>query len=97
MIERHLAGGRQEFVLWILSIHTTFDGVTLVLDHILCPAHLLAASDADLLLHDVDAGTLLRDRMLHLDTRVHLEEVEVEVVIDEELHRASVTVTYCFT
>ena len=36
----------------------------------------LAARDADLPLHQVDAGDHLGHRMLHLDSRVHLEEVE---------------------
>ena len=36
----------------------------------------LAARDADLPAHEIDAGHHLRDRMLDLQPRVHLEEVE---------------------
>jgi hypothetical protein len=41
---------------------------------------LLAGRDADHLLHQVDAGDQLGHRMLHLQARVHLEEVEVLVL-----------------
>ena len=43
--------------------------------------------DADLRLHDIDAGDQLRDGMLHLDARVDFEEVEVAVGVVEELDR----------
>ncbi len=46
----------------------------------------------DLHLDQVDAGDLLGHRVLDLDARVHLHEVEVLVGIDEELHRAGVLV-----
>ena len=36
----------------------------------------LAARDADLPLHQIEAGHHLGDRMLDLQPRVHLEEVE---------------------
>ena len=48
---------------------------------------LLPGGDADLLLHDVDAGDHLGDRVLDLHARVHLDEVEL-VVLVEELERA---------
>ena len=51
-----------------------------------------ARRDPDLLLDDVDAGRELRDRMLDLEARVHLEEVESAALIDEELDRAGVRV-----
>jgi hypothetical protein len=47
--------------------------------------------DADLLLHDVDAGRRLGDRMLDLHARVHLDEVEL-VVLEQELERAGAAV-----
>ena len=42
-------------------------------------------------LHQVDAGDQLGHRMLHLDARVHLDEVEL-VVLVEELERAGAAV-----
>ena len=46
-----------------------------------------AGGDADLLEHQVDAGDHLGHRMLDLDARVHLDEVELAVLV-EELDRA---------
>ena len=43
----------------------------------------LAARDPQLLAHEVDARHELRHRMLDLDPRVQLEEVEVAAVEDE--------------
>ena len=51
----------------------------------------LAAGDEQLRLHEIDAGDELRDRMLHLDARVHLDEVELAVLV-EELQRAGAAI-----
>ena len=40
---------------------------------------LLARRDADLALHQIDAGDRFGDRMLHLNARVHFDEVEIAV------------------
>ena len=53
------------------------------LDVALRERQLLAARDADLLLHDVDAGDHLGHRMLDLHARVHLDEVELAVLVQE--------------
>jgi len=39
-------------------------------------------------MNDVDAGDTLRDRMFHLETSVHLEEVKLTLSIHEKLHRS---------
>ena len=52
----------------------------------------LAGGDAQLRLHQVDAGDGLGDRMLHLDAGVHLDEVELAVLVHEELDGAGVLV-----
>ena len=44
---------------------------------------LLPRRDADLLLDDVDAGDELGDRVLDLHPRVHLDEVELVVLVEE--------------
>src|SRR3712207_8614617 len=46
-----------------------------------------SGGDADLLVHEVDAGDHLGHRMLHLDAGVHLDEVELAVLV-QELDRA---------
>ena len=52
-----------------------------------------ALRHAELAADDVDAGDLLRDRVLHLDPRIHLDEVKaVGIGIDEKLDRAGILV-----
>ena len=54
----------------------------------------MALRDQNLRAHQVDARDDFRDRVLHLDARVHLdEEPFVRVEIEQELHRARVVVT----
>ena len=94
MVGSHLAWSRQEAVFGVLGVDTEFDGMTLEWNHLLGPAHLLTAGDADLLLHDVDAGAHFGHGMFHLDAGVHFQKVEVQVLVDDELHGASVFVAY---
>ena len=49
---------------------------------------LLAGGDADLLRDEVEAGHHLGHRVLDLHARVHLEEVELPLLVHEELERA---------
>ena len=48
-------------------------------------AYLSAApgGDADLLLHEIEAGQHLGHRMLDLQPRVHLDEIELAVLVEE--------------
>ena len=52
-----------------------------------------AGGDANLFLHQIATVNFLRDRVLDLDARVHLDEIIMTVVIDQELHRARVLIT----
>ena len=52
-----------------------------------------ALGDSDLGLHDVDSGDLLRHRMLDLDARIDLDEVEIpRVHIHQKLDRSGIPV-----
>ena len=53
---------------------------------------LLAGRDADLQVHEIESGGQLGDRMLHLQARVHFEEVEVLLLIDQEFDGAGIGV-----
>ena len=53
----------------------------------------LAARDADLPVHEIEAGHHLRHRMLDLQPGVHLEEIERAVGVEQELNRAGVGVS----
>src|SRR5690606_4961928 len=81
-------GGRQEVAEWVFGVDTALDGPAGEGDVILTEFQLLTGGDADHLLHEVDAGDHLGDRMLNLQARVHLQEVEALVLSCDELHRA---------
>ena len=49
-------------------------------------------ASADTLLHQVDPGHHLGHAVLDLDPRVHLDEVEIAVGREQELHRADVRI-----
>jgi hypothetical protein len=67
----------------VFGVDAAFDRVAAELDVALAEPQLLAGGDADLLLHDVDAGDQLGDRVLDLHPRVHLDEVELAVLVEE--------------
>ncbi len=97
-----LAEVRGETVLRIFGGDAALDGVSPISRS--CPAagsaerflmQLVALRDQDLAAHDVDAGDLLGDRVLHLDARIHLDEEPLAGLgIDEELDGAGVGVVH---
>jgi hypothetical protein len=55
----------------VFRVDAALDGVP-ALEEIVLPEHqLLASRDPQLPLHQINAGSELRDRVLHLDARVH--------------------------
>jgi len=56
----------------------------------------LAGRNADHLLHQIEPGDALGDRVLHLQPGVHLEEEEAPVLADDELDRAGRLVVHGF-
>src|SRR5579864_9271747 len=86
--------GRRRELLGVLRVDAALDRVTAVHDwpvqHIL---HLRASRNHDLALHQVDIGNHLRHRMLHLNAGVHLNKVELAVLIHQELNRSRVPIS----
>ena len=78
-------------VYGILGVDAALDRVAAPHDVALAERELAAGGDEDLLLHDIDAGDELGDRMLDLDARVHLDEEELAVLV-QELERAGAAV-----
>ncbi len=68
-----------------LKISSGILGVHPALDHVTPQCRQLeyrkrcSGCDADLLLYQIDPGDHLRHRVLHLDARVHLHEVELPI------------------
>ncbi len=89
----HLARSRQEAVGRVLGVEAALDGMAALAQVSLPERQLLARSDPDLPLRQVQADDHLGDGVLDLEPGVHLEEVEVaRVGIDDELDRARVAV-----
>ena len=100
-VGQDLAKVRRESVLRIFRRDSALDREAALLDLVLhrqrqrLVMHLVPLRDQDLAAHDVDACDLLRHRVLHLDARIHLNEVPLaRFVIDQELHRARVRVVH---
>src|SRR5208283_148635 len=77
--------------LRVLGVDAAFHRVPANLDVVLHERQRLAGRNQQLRLDDVDPGHQLGHRMFDLHSRVHLDEVELAVLI-EELERAGVTV-----
>ena len=79
----------------ILGVDAELDGVAAQAEVAVRHRERLPRGHSDLLLHQVDPRHFLRDRVLHLDARVHLHEIEA-AVLEEELDRAGVHVIHRF-
>ena len=75
----------------MLGVDPAFDRMSAKLNVALPERQLLSGRDAYLGLHDIDSGDHLGDRMLDLDARVHLDEVEL-VLLEQELEGARAAV-----
>ena len=84
------AGGGHEGTARILTVNTELEGVTAQNRVLLL--NLLAASNTELLTNQVQTGNLLGDRVLHLQTGVHLKEGNGAVGTDQELTGAGTLV-----
>src|SRR5687768_10251315 len=78
--------------LRIFRVDAALDRVSVERDLSLPNRESLTCGDADLLFDDVDAGDELGDRMLDLETRVRLHEVEPRLIVHQEFERAGIRV-----
>eukprot|EP00760_Papus_ankaliazontas_P031590 PhM_4_TR5351/c0_g1_i1/m.88449 len=85
-IGRETADRGEVVVEGVLSVHTALRGPAVDLDVLLLDGEGQTRGGAEHFLDKVDAGDGLCDGVLNLETRVHLEEVEVVVAIDHHLH-----------
>ena len=88
------AGGRQEVVERIFRGDATLDGVAARLQRAGVHPQGLALGDAQLLAYDVHAVHQLGDGVLDLESRVHLEEVELSGRGEQELDGAGAEVAH---
>ena len=76
----------------ILGVDPAFDGMPGEADR-LAERERPAQRNQDLLLDQVDPGDLLGHGMLHLDAGIHLQEVELAVLV-QEFDRPSIDVAH---
>ncbi len=85
---------RRRELLRMLRIDAALDRMSAVHDRpVQNILHLRACRNHDLALHQVHIRHHLRHRMLHLDARIHLDEVQPPVLIHQELDGAGVPVS----
>ena len=89
------ADGRQEVAVRVFGIQTVFNRPAVDLHVVLRDRQRFAICNADHLFNQIDAGDQFGHRVFHLKTRVHLEEVEVPVTIDDEFHSTRAGVAHC--
>src|SRR6185436_1362839 len=86
------AGRREEVGARVLRVDTRLDRMPARRHVLLSERQALALRDEDLEADEVQAGDLLGHRVLDLEPRVDLEEVELPRRVDHELDRARVVV-----
>lgn len=78
----------QEAAIRVFGVKPVLNGPAVDGHVVLRDRQLLAVRDPDHLFDQIDARDELRHRVLHLKARVHFEEVEILVAIDDEFHGA---------
>ena len=77
--------------LRVFGVDAAFDRMAAEVHVALAHGEFLARRDTDLLLDQIDAGDHFSDRVLDLDTGVHLDEIELAVFIQKlESTRATI-------
>src|SRR5947207_5642478 len=78
----------KKIVVGIFGVDAGFDRMAAHREIFLSQRQSLAGSDTQLPFDKVETGDHFGDRVLNLQTGVHLHEIEVAFAIEEELHRA---------
>ena len=81
-------GRGHEIAHRVLGIDAHLDGRAFELHVLLLELELLAGGDPQHRLDEIEPGDELGHGMLDLKPRVHLEEIEIAVLVDDELHGA---------
>ena len=82
-------------MIGVFGVDPALDRVPAEHDIVLLEGQGLTRGDPDLLLDEVDARHQLRDRVLNLDSRVDLDEVEVVGRVNQEFTGSRVHVPRC--
>src|SRR5262249_45586644 len=86
------AGGRAEIVFWLLGADAALDRVAPWLQCVLRERQPAASGYTKLFSNEIDTEHTLGHRVLDLQARVHLEEVEIPVRCQDEFHGAGISI-----
>ena len=89
---QQLSGRREKIALRVLGVNARLDGVPREAQFILQKRKPLSCRDPQLPLDQVEPGNHLGDRVLDLQARIHLHEVEAPILLGDEFHRAGAAV-----
>ena len=88
-------GRRHEVVFRIFGTDAALYSMTALEQVLLLEVQHLVVGNTDLLFHQVYAYHLFRDGVLHLQARIHFEEVEPTVLVYQKLDGTCTGVVYC--
>src|SRR6266581_1954007 len=95
MESRNFAGRRDE-LFRMFGVNAALDGMSAVLNIAAAVddgGKLFSSGEQDLALYQVNASNHFGDWVLHLDARIHLDEMEFVLLVHEKFNGASVDVT----
>ena len=88
-------GRRHEVVFRIFGTDAALYGMTALEQVLLLEVQHLVVGNTDLLFHQVYAYHLFRDGVLHLQARIHFEEIETAVLVYQKLDGTCTGVVHC--
>src|SRR5688572_6545880 len=88
------SSGRQEVVVWVLCVDPTLNGMPVELYVLLLVAQRTPARHSDLLLDNINTRHHFRHRVLHLQARVHLKEIKIFILVEQEFDCARIDVIH---
>src|SRR5207247_11266079 len=93
VIKSYPAWRRLKIFLWIFGVDAALDGMQARSCMRDVRGKRFSGSNANLFFDQVTSINLFRDRVFHLDARIHLDEIKMPILIDEELDRARIFVS----
>ena len=90
--QRDPARAGEVVVIRVFGVDAAFHGMPAEAHILLAKRQRLARRDANLQMNQVETRDQFRHRMLHLQARIHFEEIEIFLLIHQKFHRAGVGV-----
>src|SRR5687768_6097355 len=85
------AGGRRKFIR-VLGVDAAFDGMSSYDYVALANVQFFARGNTNLRLHQINAGNSFSNRVFHLQTRIHFDEIKF-ILLKQKLESAGAAIT----